>query len=82
MRMKIKKIVSITLVCFILLASIVGNIPINMASAGQDEFIAPLFSEYVEDENKTIITGFELNYLYERIIISKDMKWSIKVSIE
>ena len=50
-----KKIVSITLICFIVLASIVGIKPMNMASAGQDEFIAPLFSGYMEDENKTIL---------------------------
>lgn len=50
-----KKIVSIMLIGFIALLSMGSAIPVRIANAGQDDYIMPLFSGYIEDINKATL---------------------------
>lgn len=55
MKQVTKKIISIVVACFICLFSALTPIQKEIASAGQDDFIAPLFSGYLEDETKATL---------------------------
>lgn len=54
-----KKIVSSILSVVVGLISCITICPIKVAKAGQDEFIAPLFSGYVEDENEASLLSHD-----------------------
>ena len=55
MKQVTKKIISIVVACFICLFSALTPIQKEITSAGQDDFIAPLFSGYLEDETKATL---------------------------